>query len=495
MQIQKGIQIVRIMINIVLNVMIILCFSEPTFGFDLKLREYFHSQVEKSDEFINNANKKVNQSLQRPTELITSLTRGGFSLFEKRTGLSDENKLYKVAKNATLRKTGFKLGVAEGMKDFTMGTASLLVQLNTLPARTINLAYNVNEKPQEYKKKLVSGTKTLVGVLAQPRVLFNSIHQSWQNTVAEAKKDPLQMGKLQGEIAAFGGTLLLGGGQAKTATKAGGLLKSATKSSTLAQKASMPSLSLPTLNFGFLSATPITSGGGVSKAVSTTARELSTVSAKKIKLTPPAKSAGSSGTYPLSFANLEKQWGTSSLTLPGSTVKQMKSWVENSYNKWAEKLSADDLRLLNTYTDNSYHYNNLLRGVVTRELTPDESLKINKLSKILCSVPLNEEIVLFRGTSKTFLGELAGLPPEKLVGKVLSDKGFLSTSILPNEALDFSKGVFLVIKAPKGTKGAYLGEYSSIAGEQEFLLDKGQKMLIKKAFQDKKGLTLFADLI
>lgn len=406
-------------------------------------------------------------------------------MLEKRTGLNDENKLYKVAKNATLRKTGLKLGLAEGMKDFTMGTASLLVQLNTLPARTINLAYNVNDKPQEYKEKMVSGTKTLVGVLARPQFLFNSIKQSWQNTVAEAKKDPLQMGKLQGEIAAFGGTLLLGGGQAKSVTKAGGLLKNAAKTSTIAQKATMPSISLPTLNFGIFSATPVTSGGGGSRAVGATVRELSTVSVKKIKLE----------TYPLSFANLEKQWGTSSHILPGSTVKQMKSWVENSYQKWAEKLSSDDLRLLNTYTDNSYHYNNLLRGVVTRKLTSDESLKINKLSKILSAVPLKEEIVLFRGTSKTFLGEFAGLPPEKLVGKVLSDKGFLSTSILPNEALDFSKGVFLVIKAPKGTKGAYLGEYSSIAGEQEFLLDKGQRLLIKKAFQDKKGLTLFADLI
>ncbi len=146
---------------------------------DSRIKDFFLFKVEKSDRFLHTVNTKVDQNLQRPTELITSLTRGGFSLLEKRVGVNEENKLYKFVKNATLRKTGFKLGVAEGMKDFTMGTASLLVQLNTLPARTINLAYNVKEKPQEYKERLVSKTKILVGALLNPRPVLNSLKQSW----------------------------------------------------------------------------------------------------------------------------------------------------------------------------------------------------------------------------------------------------------------------------------------------------------------------------
>lgn len=204
------------------------------------------------------ANIKVNQSLQNTTELITKLTRGGFSILEKRTGLDESNKLYKSTKNAALRKTGLKIGVANGTKDLVMGTASLLAQLNTLPARTIGLAYNVKEKPQQYKDKLVTGAGTVAGLLLNPFPVLDGIYQSGKNTLAEAQQDPLEMGKLQGEVAVFGGSLLIGGGQTKSLNVVNKI-----KNTALAGNiAKVPAIHLPQINLGLGSALPVGAGAG-----------------------------------------------------------------------------------------------------------------------------------------------------------------------------------------------------------------------------------------
>ena len=64
-----------------------------------------------------------------------------------------------------------------------------------------------------------------------------------------------------------------------------------------------------------------------------------------------------------------------------------------------------------------------------------------------------------------------------LVGKVFSDKGFMSTSLEKGNA--FGGGDLLEISVPKGSHGAYVGHISSAGHyETEVLFDVRQVMRI-----------------
>jgi hypothetical protein len=81
-----------------------------------------------------------------------------------------------------------------------------------------------------------------------------------------------------------------------------------------------------------------------------------------------------------------------------------------------------------------------------------------------------------------------------MVGKVVEDKGFMSTSMLKNSS--FNGDVKMKINVPKGTNGAYVGEISHYPNEAELLLDKGQKMIITEASEDSIGrLILTCDVL
>lgn len=78
------------------------------------------------------------------------------------------------------------------------------------------------------------------------------------------------------------------------------------------------------------------------------------------------------------------------------------------------------------------------------------------------------------------------LPDNMLVGRVISDRGFMSTSLERNSA--FGKGMLLEIEVPKGSHGAYVGDISAAGHyESEVLFDAGQKMRIISVRYDRNG--------
>lgn len=468
-------------------VIVMQLFPTITFGIELNLRDYFRSQVDRSDNFMKAANIKVNQNLQNTTELITKLTRGGFSILEKRTGLEESNKLYKSTKNAALRKTGIKIGVANGTKDLVMGTASLLAQLNTLPARTIGLAYNVKEKPQQYKDKFVTGAGTVAGLLLNPFPVLDGIYQSGKSKLAEAQQDPLEMGKLQGEVAVFGGSLLIGGGQAKSLNVVNKI-----KNTALAGNiAKVPAIHLPQINLGLGSALPVGAGAGKgitakSYKISSSIEASSIVSYERTgRISNVETSAVANYPYPiieinrydslLKTYNLEYDW-IRGLCAPKAVREKLVEWGETTFEKWKYALSKEEQVAINEYTYGSRRVNAVLRGI-DKQYTGESLDKIELISNGLQKSVL-PEMLLFRGAGKRFLGDLADMSPENLIGKTFEEKGFLSTSLFPQE--HFIDGVQMVIKVPRGINGAYLGDLSKFKREAEVLLDHGQKMLIRE---------------
>jgi hypothetical protein len=100
-----------------------------------------------------------------------------------------------------------------------------------------------------------------------------------------------------------------------------------------------------------------------------------------------------------------------------------------------------------------------LRGY-TKEYEGENGNHVEWLSQALSKTPVPEDITVFRGVSKDALGGLQSLPPEQLIGKIIGDKGFMSTSLVPTGA--FISDLTLIIQVPKGTHGAFVGHVTNI---------------------------------
>lgn len=345
------------------------------------------------------------------------------------------------------------MGVLEGTKDFATGTVSLLAYLNSSPSRTINLAYNVKERPQEYKKKVINGGKTVAGILTNPLPLLGGIYQWGKNTFAEAQKDPLKMGKLQGEAAVFGSTLLLGGGQVKAAGKAGKIKHCVT----------MPVLTVSAGESVGVSARFKGMIGNLSGYLKTKKYPFEVEKLNNI------------------LNNLEYTW-ISKIEKPVWYNDDLLQWGTQNFRQWKNRLLPEEKEALKSYTKDNELLNYVAREGVNEIYAQPLQREIALITSALKEAEVPETILAFRGTTKMALGEFAHLTPEELIGKTIIEKGFLSTSLYPRKHfIDLENGLHMVIIVPKGTKGAYLGSLSKYPLEGEVLFPPRYKMIIREA--------------
>ena len=111
---------------------------------------------------------------------------------------------------------------------------------------------------------------------------------------------------------------------------------------------------------------------------------------------------------------------------------------------------------------------------------------------------IENSMKVYRGTSYSSLARLAGLSekiimnnPFSLMGKVLKEEAFMSTSSLKEVGEGFSKGKVLLMIATSGNeKVAYINE-----AEEEYLFDRGQKLLIVGVSKNNKKVREMPELI
>ena len=196
--------------------------------------------------------------------------------------------------------------------------------------------------------------------------------------------------------------------------------------------------------------------------------------------------------YPFAKINNEKKLIIEKLNEELEAEKQIIDWAKDHYTSWQARLPSEDSKIISGFSHGQKFINDFLRGKPVKELTAEEKKVVSRISKILASAPqLNEDIYVFRGSSKSILGSMGELPVKDLIGKTLYDKGYISTSLIPKQANNFAKDVFTIIKVPEGTKGAYIGHLSTLLDEHEFLLDKGLRIVVKDAFE--KGHRIILD--
>ena len=150
------------------------------------------------------------------------------------------------------------------------------------------------------------------------------------------------------------------------------------------------------------------------------------------------------------------------------------------------------------YTD----INNYLRfGTVPKQMPKSQMLQyVDDLNALLDANPLQEEIFVKRGINTRALEQMLGtetITDASAVGKVITDKGFMSTT--PYKMGGFGGNTQLFIKCPKGTKGTYIADWCANPAEKEFIIAPNQKMIVRKIetemVWDEPHYKVFVDII
>ena len=165
-------------------------------------------------------------------------------------------------------------------------------------------------------------------------------------------------------------------------------------------------------------------------------------------------------------------------------VAEATAWGEKNFTPPIE-LSLEEYDALDSYiNDVGYQgINGHLRG---KEDDPDEieaaERAIPEIDAVIRRNSVPEDVVVSRA-----LGfEVFGGDPSGMVGSVVSDKGFLSTSLgdVPGETMGRTKPVHMTIKVPKGTPGYWLQGLSNFPAEKELLLGRDTRIGITSAAYD-----------
>lgn len=136
------------------------------------------------------------------------------------------------------------------------------------------------------------------------------------------------------------------------------------------------------------------------------------------------------------------------------------------------------------YTGSGYKQTNpYLRRQAPR---PDDKVldQIQALHSLLSEQQTKRPVTVYRGVSHDtpmISGSKRGLntySDEELYGKLLVDGAFVSTSLREDSAFS---GTMLVLDLPVGTRGAYVGDISTLQHvEREFLMDKDQAFRVTR---------------
>ena len=106
---------------------------------------------------------------------------------------------------------------------------------------------------------------------------------------------------------------------------------------------------------------------------------------------------------------------------------------------------------------------------------------------ISSSPATTKEFTVYRGVDQLFDGNMQIDPKLLEIGQVISDKAFLSTTMIPNSNITDSRNILIKIKVPEGSKGLYVESLNGVQnyGQQEFLLPRDSKLrLTNYAYED-----------
>ncbi|MGL4177893.1 MAG: ADP-ribosyltransferase [Dermatophilaceae bacterium] len=150
------------------------------------------------------------------------------------------------------------------------------------------------------------------------------------------------------------------------------------------------------------------------------------------------------------------------------------------WDEYVERLPEDQKRAVHDYTKElgpgieglTYkEINEALRG--QRDKTPELQQRIDLIDKSLAGHPVPEDVMITRGTG---IGHYDEVDPRKMVGKLIDEEAYMSTSLGgPAESFKYREAI-LHLQVPKGTPAMWVDKVSAFTGantERELLLGRG----------------------
>jgi hypothetical protein len=181
---------------------------------------------------------------------------------------------------------------------------------------------------------------------------------------------------------------------------------------------------------------------------------------------------------------------------------QHQSIAEGKLNGWRIEPTTAERDAISSYSRSGYLKMN--ENLRLGNYAPDSvKREISALHGFLDKCETQDELYLSRGVTKPALDKMFGgdgwrKNSSSLVGSVFTDKGFVSTT--PYQGGGFGGDVVMYIKAPKGTKGAYIKDFAASSEEKEFLIQSDTSFVVRNIVEEvdkwgDKKYKVFAEVI
>ncbi len=181
---------------------------------------------------------------------------------------------------------------------------------------------------------------------------------------------------------------------------------------------------------------------------------------------------------------------------------QHQSIAESRLNGWRVEPTTAERDAISSYSRSGYLKMN--ENLRFGNYAPDSvKREISALHGFLDKCETQEELYLSRGVTKPALDKMFDgdgwrKNSSSLVGSVFTDKGFVSTT--PYQGGGFGGDVVMYIKAPKGTKGAYIKDFAASSEEKEFLIQSNTSFVVRNIVEEvdkwgDKKYKVFAEVI
>ena len=173
-------------------------------------------------------------------------------------------------------------------------------------------------------------------------------------------------------------------------------------------------------------------------------------------------------------------------TMRKQNLRTMETWCDD----WLATLTGTQKNAVVSYTGSAYKaMNDYLRANGAYDASDRTKQLIKQCQAALKKASLPEEVIVRRGSGYNMLKELgidiSEANKDKLVGGVVQDLGFLSTS--PDPSGGFSSGIEYVIKIPEGSQAMYVAPISQFHSERELLVNCGGKFMVDDVEFDSYG--------
>lgn len=173
-------------------------------------------------------------------------------------------------------------------------------------------------------------------------------------------------------------------------------------------------------------------------------------------------------------------------TMRKQNLRTMETWCDD----WLATLTGTQKSAVVSYTGSAYEaMNDYLRAKGAYDASDRTKQLIKQCQAALKKASLPEEVIVRRGSGYNMLKELgidiSEANKDKLIGGIVQDLGFLSTS--PDPSGGFSSGIEYIIKIPEGSQAMYVAPISRFHSERELLVNCGGKFMVDDVEFDSYG--------